>query len=90
MTTRFMCLVLLLLISYSASAQAEKRKSAYNLSKSGLAIEGYDPVAYFTDGKGIKGNSSNAVVFEGVTYYFSNVAHKDGHLQFVQAIRQPK
>ena len=54
-----------------------KRKKEFNLGKSSLAIEGFDPVAYFTDSKSVKGNSANAVVYEGVTYYFSTPAHKE-------------
>jgi YHS domain-containing protein len=52
------------------------RKKNYNLEK-GVAIEGYDPVAYFTENKAIKGSKDLAVSFQGVTYYFSSVANKE-------------
>lgn len=59
-----------------AQDQAPLRKKQFNLNE-GLAISGYDPVAYFTQNKAIKGSRENAVAYEGVTYYFSSVANKD-------------
>ncbi|QEC66033.1 YHS domain-containing protein [Panacibacter ginsenosidivorans] len=52
------------------------RKKAFNLEK-GVAIEGYDPVAYFTANKAIKGSKELAVVFEGAIYYFSSEENKE-------------
>jgi hypothetical protein len=37
------------------NAQTNKRQAAFNLSDHHLAIQGYDPVAYFTQGKALKG-----------------------------------
>jgi YHS domain-containing protein len=54
----------------SASAFAED----YRHSTPG--ISGYDPVAYFTDGKPMKGTGYHVAVFEGVTYLFANKEHK--------------
>lgn len=47
------------------------RKKQYNLNKS-LAIEGYDPVSYFTVQKAVKGNATWASNYNGVIYYFSS------------------
>jgi YHS domain-containing protein len=33
---------------------------------------GYDPVAYHTEGKPVKGNGWNVAEYEGVTYLFAN------------------
>ncbi len=63
-----------------ANAQTALRAKEFNLEK-GLAIQGYDPVAYFLQNKAIKGNKQFAVLAEGVTYYFSSAANKD---QFVK------
>jgi YHS domain-containing protein len=43
----------------------------------GVAISGYDPVAYFTEKKPVKGNP--AIVFEhkGAKYFFSSEANRD-------------
>jgi len=52
------------------------RKSQFNLDN-GIAISGYDPVAYFKQGKAIKGKKELAVFDRGVTYYFSSDEDKD-------------
>lgn len=55
----------------SVSAQTETvHKKQYNLEK-GLAIQGYDPVSYFS-GKPIEGNKAIAYIYSGVQYRFSN------------------
>ena len=57
-------------------AQTALRTKEFNLEK-GLAIQGYDPVAYFTQNKAVKGNKQFAALADGVTYYFSNTTNKD-------------
>lgn len=67
-----------MLLSQSISfGQTENIKRHYNISKLGLAIEGYDPVAYFTNNKAIKGNKENIVIYQGITYLFSTTANKE-------------
>jgi YHS domain-containing protein len=61
-------------------AQAKDRTKAFNLEK-GLAIQGYDPVAYFTQQKAVKGSKQFAVQASGVLYYFSSQANKDAFLK---------
>ena len=34
-------------------------------------------MSYFTESKAVKGSKDKAVVYEGVTYYFSSVTNKD-------------
>ncbi len=58
------------------NAQSALRIKEFNLEK-GLAIQGYDPVAYFTQNKAVKGAKQFAAHSEGVTYYFSTDANKD-------------
>jgi YHS domain-containing protein len=43
----------------------------------GVAIEGYDTVAYFTDGKATKGSEEFAYDWLGATWYFANAEHRD-------------
>lgn len=62
--------------SCSVFAVAQQRTKDFNLDK-GVAIQGYDPVAYFVQGKAIKGSAAFAVNAEGVTYYLSSKANKD-------------
>lgn len=41
-----------------------------NIDKNGLALQGYDPVAYFTDGKPVKGSPEFTATYKGATYQF--------------------
>lgn len=40
------------------------------------AISGYDPVAYQTDGKAVRGSGYFVSTYEGQTYLFASEAHK--------------
>lgn len=53
---------------------AVKRTKEFNLENK-VAIQGYDPVAYFTQKKAVKGKAALASNYEGVTYYFSSQAN---------------
>jgi YHS domain-containing protein len=72
----FSVTILLTLMMNCAIAQQGARTAQFNLEK-GVAIKGYDPVAYFTENKAIKGNKEFAVLAEGVTYYFATVGNKE-------------
>ena len=48
-----------------------------NLNDKGVIIEGYDPVAYFTDNKPVKGNDQFTVKYQGATYWFASAEHAD-------------
>ena len=43
----------------------------------GVAIEGYDPVAYFTDGRATKGAEEFAYEWLGATWHFANAEHRE-------------
>ena len=51
----------------------------YNLDKTGLALQGYDPVSYF-NGKPAEGKKDFATKFGGATYTFANAANRDAFL----------
>ncbi len=70
----------LMLISSVGFAQSDKRLKSFNTDK-GLAIEGYDPVAYFVAKKAVKGNSQFSVSHQGIVYRFSSPANKDTFLK---------
>jgi YHS domain-containing protein len=42
-----------------------------------LALKGYDPVAYFTDGKPTQGAAQFELSFDGQRYRFANARHRD-------------
>lgn len=74
---KIILLVFVVFATTQVSAQTvTKRTKEFNLEK-GLAIQGYDPVAYFTQKKAVKGKSSIATTFEGVTYYFTSNENKE-------------
>lgn len=52
--------------------------TAFGMSMAdGLAIKGYDTVAYFKDGKALKGSASFAYEWHGMTWYFSTKDNRD-------------
>jgi hypothetical protein len=44
---------------------------------SGLAIDGYDPVAFFTDGKSMPGRADFEFRYGGAVWRFRNVGNRD-------------
>lgn len=72
----FLLLSALATTGVQSQTAADLRKNNFNVGKSGLAIEGYDPVAYFS-GKAVKGKKQWAVITDGVIYYFSSDANKE-------------
>jgi len=47
-----------------------------NVDSNGLALEGNDPVAYFTMEKPVKGSAAFSATHEGATYYFASADNK--------------
>ena len=66
-------IALALALGSTAFAQS---KTLINVDKSGLAVQGYDVVAYFTDGKPVKGSPQFASTHGGGTYHFASAEHK--------------
>lgn len=50
---------------------------AGDVTHSTPGISGYDPVAYFTDGKPMKGSGYHVAEYQGVTYAFATKDHKE-------------
>jgi len=74
--TSFAFLLLMLLAAPMVGhGQVALRAKHFNLDN-GLAIEGYDPVAYFTTGKATEGKKQISFTVEGVTYRFANEGNK--------------
>ena len=66
----------LTLTSAAFADQSSGNKVLVLKNKAGAAIEGYDPVAYFTDNKAAKGNPKFRSNFDGVDYFFASAGHK--------------
>jgi len=73
---RAMKTILLTGLLLAASAALLPAKTLVNVDRHGLGIQGYDPVAYFTDAMAVKGNPAIASSADGVTYYFATPEHK--------------
>ena len=71
-------LITLVVFSLSVPAQDANalRKKHFNL-ENGIAIKGYDPVAYFTQNKAVKGKKELAISHQGILYYFSSAENKE-------------
>ncbi|HEV8287229.1 MAG TPA: YHS domain-containing (seleno)protein [Chitinophagaceae bacterium] len=76
MKTLLTFLFSLVIINCVGQDVTQLRKSQYNLDN-GIAINGYDPVAYFKQGKPVKGKREFAVFVQGVTYYFNSLENKE-------------
>jgi YHS domain-containing protein len=76
LTSIFATMLAVFILSSNAFAQQATRTSQFNMEK-GVAIQGYDPVAYFSQNKAVKGKKEFAVAAEGITYYFSTVENKE-------------
>jgi YHS domain-containing protein len=73
---RYTLIMLLAILGFGLSAQTNVRVKHFNI-ENGIAIKGYDPTAYFTQNKAVKGTKQFAATVEGATYYFASAANKD-------------
>ena len=55
-------------------AAAATPAPAISADSSGLGAKGYDPVAYFTQGRPVKGSATHQVEWSGATWRFSSAA----------------
>jgi YHS domain-containing protein len=63
-------------VTIGFAQETTARTKHFNLEHQ-LAIQGYDPVAYFKQNAAVKGSKDLAVFYQGVTYYFSSAANKE-------------
>jgi hypothetical protein len=71
-----MLLVAALTVIAAAIAGAGQR-TFLAVDSNHIAIKGYDPVAYFTDRKAVKGDSRFEYVYDDATWQFATAAHRD-------------
>ena len=69
--------VLLLMFAFSAALSSQTVLSDRN----GVAVKGYDVVAYFTEEKPVKGSAKISAEHEDVLYYFSTEEHRQLFLE---------
>lgn len=77
---RFIPLFALMLLAVTLGHDSKAQNSSYDIKhynlKKGLAIQGYDPVAYFTENQAVEGSEKIKHTEKGVTYYFSSAKNK--------------
>jgi YHS domain-containing protein len=72
-------LVAVALLAAPAFANHEKGHDTVqlvNVDKDGVILDGYDPVAFFTDNKPVKGSNALQSKYDGAIYYFASAEHK--------------
>jgi YHS domain-containing protein len=63
------------LIAVPAAAAATA--PAVNTSATGIAMNGYDPVAYFLEGKPVKGQAQHRLEWNGAQWHFSSTSSRE-------------
>jgi YHS domain-containing protein len=69
-------LSLLAFLVFVATPLLAGTKSLINLDKNGLALQGYDPVAFFSENKPVKGRPEFNASYQGGTYLFVSAENK--------------
>ncbi|RYE61167.1 MAG: hypothetical protein EOP20_00455 [Hyphomicrobiales bacterium] len=68
----------LLLLAFAAGAQAQSLVTAIVTDPlTGVAIDGYDPVSYFTESQPLQGSPEFEYHWGGVPWYFASAANRD-------------
>ena len=67
--------MLFALLALAALSTVASGKELLNLDN-GVAIQGYDPVAFFTDHRPVKGDAQFQSQYRGANYYFASAEHK--------------
>jgi hypothetical protein len=72
-----MVLALLPMIAGLAPDAALQAAGVLSHPERRLALGGYDPVAYFTDGRALKGSPEFSSGFDDALYWFTGAEHRD-------------
>lgn len=73
----FFMTLLLSLLFLAVNAQTIKGHYFNNVNENGVILDGYDPVAFFTDNKPVKGDSKFQYMYNDAIYYFVSQEHLD-------------
>ena len=76
-TTRLWCLTALTAIGLSAATPVLADESINTGYFGGVAIMGYDPVAYFTDNRAVKGSEEYSYDWLGTPWHFASREHQE-------------
>jgi len=75
-TAATLSLALVLALSAPPAANASE-DPVYTSFLSDLAVDGYDPVAYFTEGRPVEGSAEYEVEYNGATWRFASAQNRD-------------
>ena len=70
-------MAILLIGILSSEVAAGPHKNKVNSDVFGVAIQGYDTVAYFTEGRAVKGESEFSYEWNDAKWYFTSAEHRD-------------
>ncbi|HUU51752.1 MAG TPA: YHS domain-containing (seleno)protein [Candidatus Heimdallarchaeota archaeon] len=70
-------MIFLILILGTGLMLSGADKNPVNVDKKGIAIKGYDPVAYFTEGEPVKGSAEFQHEWNSAIWHFSSAEHRD-------------
>jgi len=56
---------------------AQSHKIPINTDDFGVAIKGYDTVAYFTEGRAVKGTAAFETLWQDARWQFASAEHRD-------------
>lgn len=74
--TRVLLAMVLVALIFTWTTQASAFEEV-NQNFFGVAIKGYDPVAYFTEGDAVKGKKKFSYVWNEAKWYFVSAANRD-------------
>jgi YHS domain-containing protein len=66
-----------LLAQADAAPKKGHKRPRVNVDEKGVILKGYDAVAYFKQGKAVKGDPKYSSTYGGATYYFASASDKD-------------
>ena len=68
--------VVVTLLIFASLSTVALAKELNNVDGNGVALQGYDPVAFFTDGRPVRRDQQFQTQYHGATYYFASAEHK--------------
>ena len=72
--------ILVFVLALAAASAAGIASSSTVFERNGVAIRGYDPVAYFRESKPVRGSDSFRADWDGATWNFASSANRDAFL----------
>ena len=70
-------LTLLIVTGCMSSPKPQAGKAFNNVDEKGVILDGYDPVAFFTDNKPVMGNEQFQFTYDEAVYHFASKEHLD-------------